>query len=322
MTVRVKRLLVFPEHSRLRLDRFLAAATGRSRRRARRWIEAGRVRMDGATVRRLSRQVRTAQVVEVEAPAEELEGIEGPQPPPVEVVHEDPALLVVNKPSGVLSQPAERPRPGDLAMDQRVRLHLAAREGRRPPYLALIHRLDRVSSGLLVFARTREAAGSLSEAFRRGRVERGYLAVVEGEPSFSHLTVDRPIARARGFDWKFETTIPKDPDGKPARTEVTVERVGEGWARVRCRLLTGRTHQVRVHLAELGHSVSGDRLYGSTAGSARVLLHAARLTLPHPGGQGPSRLELEAPLPADFEPYLEPDSNPDPELDSSTANPP
>lgn len=310
------RLLVFPEHSRLRLDQFLAAATGQSRRQARRWIGAGRVRVDGVTVRALSRQVRTAQVVEVEAEA--LEGFEGSPPPPVEVVHEDPDLLVVDKPSGVLSQPAERPRSGDLAMDQLVRLHLAARQGRRPQYLALIHRLDRVASGLLVFARTKEAAGFLSEAFRRGRAERRYLAVVEDEPSFSRVTVDRPIARARGFGWKFETTIPKDPDGKRAVTEVTVDVVGEGWARVRCRLRTGRTHQVRVHLADLGHPVLGDRLYGSTVEAPRPLLHAWRLTLPRPGRESPSRLELEAPPPGDFDPYLEPSG----EAGSSTANAP
>jgi len=310
------RLLVFPHHSRLRLDQFLAAVTELSRRQARRWIAAGRVRVDGTTIRVLSRPVRTAQVVEVATPAAELGGIESPQPPPVAVVYEDPALLVVDKPSGVLSQPAEHPRPGDLAMDQRVRLHLAVREGRRPPYLALIHRLDRIASGLLVFARTQTAAGRLSEAFRRGRVERWYLAVVEGEPSFTHLTVDRPIARARGFGWKFETTIPKDPDGRPSVTEVTVEKVGDGWARVRCRLRTGRTHQVRVHLADLGHPVLGDRLYGSTVETPRPLLHAVRLTLPRFSSD--ERLELEAPPPADFEPYVGPDGA----SGSSTANAP
>jgi len=301
----VVRLLVQPEHSRLRLDRYLAAATELSRRKARTLIGDGRVKVDGQPVRVQSREVRTAQVVEVDleggsglVPALEVPLIETP---PIDIVYEDEALLVVSKPAGVLSQPADTPRADDLAMDQLVRLHLAAREGRRPPYLALIHRLDRVASGLLVFALRQEAAGPLSEAFRRGRAERWYLAVVEGEPELEETLVDRPIARARGFGWKFETTIPGDPDGKPARTEVRVEAVGEGWARVRCRLGTGRTHQVRVHLADLGHPVRGDGLYGSFE-APRALLHAVDLELPHPvTGE---RLRLHAPPPAEFEPYL------------------
>lgn len=288
------RLLVHPEHSRLRLDQFLAAATALSRRKARTVIGEGRVRLDGEPVKILSRTVRTAQVVEVGLSPEELQIPAEPQLSPVSIVYEDSALLVVDKPAGVLSQPADRPEPGDLAMDQRLRLHLAAREGRRP-YLALIHRLDRVASGLLVMAKTQEAAGALSEAFRRRRAERWYLAVVEGEPDFDRLIVDRPIARARGFGWKFETTIVGDPDGKPARTEVETEKVEKGWARVRCRLDTGRTHQVRVHLADLGHPVMGDRLYGATQDAPRVLLHAVDLTLPHPETGEILRLHAEPP---------------------------
>lgn len=295
------RLLVLPEHSRLRLDQFLAAATGLSRRKAREVIGQGLVRLDGEPLRILSRTVRTAQVVEVGLSPGELEVPAEPETPPVSIVYEDAALLVADKPAGVLSQPTERPEPGDLAMDQRLRLHLAARDGRRP-YLALIHRLDRVASGLLVLAKTQKAAGPLSEAFRRRRAERWYLAVVEGEPDFERLTADRPIARARGFDWKFETTIAGDPDGKPARTEVEVETVGEGWARLRCRLDTGRTHQVRVHLADLGHPVMGDRLYGATGDAPRVLLHAVDLALPHP--ETGETLHLHAEPPEELGPYL------------------
>lgn len=295
------RLLVGPEQSRLRLDQFLAQATALSRRRLRQEIGEGRVRLDGRTIRVLSRQVRTAQVVDVALPADVLGVPARPEPPAVSVVYGDDDVLVVDKPSGVLSQPAETRRPGELAMNERVRLDLALRQGRRP-YLALIHRLDRVASGLLVLALRQEAAGPLATAFRKGRAERWYLAVVDGEPAFDHRTVSRPIARARGFPWKFETTIDKDPDGRPAHTEIEVERVGEGWARLRCRLGTGRTHQVRVHLAALGHPVRGDRLYGSTADAPRPLLHAVDLTLPHP--RTGEELKLHAPPPADFDPYL------------------
>lgn len=304
------RLLAFPEHSGLRLDQFLAAATDLSRRRARTWVSDGRVMVDGRIVRQQSREMHTAQVVELMTVADEPVAATLELPPPeVAVVYEDDALVVVDKPPGVLSQPADTPQPRaneeDLAMSQLLPLHLAWREGRRPPYLTLVHRLDRPASGLLVFARTQKAAGRLSEAFRRDRAERLYTAVVEGHPDFDETVIDRPIARMRGATWRFETTIPKDPDGKPSRTEVTVEERGwheEGgerrpWARLTCRLRTGRTHQVRVHLAEVGHPVVGDGLYGATWGMVedgppRILLHAASLALPHPGGGGVLRVRV------------------------------
>lgn len=293
------RLLVFPVDAGRRLDQFLAAATALSRRRARTLIAEGRVAVDGRPVKVQSRPVETAAVVDVVLPAAGLGVPERPQPPAVEIRYRDRHLVVAVKPAGVLSQPSEHQRQGELALDQRLALWLALEEGRRPE-LHLIHRLDRDAGGLLLFARTKAAAASLSRALREGGIERRYRAVVEGRPVFERCTADGPIARVASGAWRFEVA----EGGRPARTEVEVERLGDGWAVVRCRLVTGRTHQVRVHLAHLGHPVVGDRLYGSRpAGAPRLLLHAEELAFRRPGDGRP--VTVTAALPEELGRYLD-----------------
>nr|HRC84336.1 RluA family pseudouridine synthase [Thermoanaerobaculia bacterium] len=157
------------------------------------------------------------------------------------------------------------------------------------------HRLDRGTSGLLLFAANPAAHAPLARAWREGQVERRYLAVVEGCPAFEELRVEAPIARSADGAWRFEARA----DGKPARTEVRVVVRGEQESLLACRLSTGRTHQVRVHLASVGHPVVGDRLYGAREGSAgRPLLHAAEISLPHPKTGEP--LRVSSPLPPEM----------------------
>jgi 23S rRNA pseudouridine1911/1915/1917 synthase len=223
--------------------------------------------------------------------------VPGGEPGELPVLFHDRWMLALDKPPGVLSQPAERRAPGELAMDERAALRLAWEEG-RPPFLRLVHRLDRGTSGVLLFARTAAALPPLAEAWRRGAVERRYLALVAGEPAEPSQRVAAPIARVPGGGWRFMVA----DYGRPATTDVEVLRSGGGRSLVCCRLATGRTHQVRVHLAHLGHPVVGDRLYGSLVEAPRPLLHAASLRLPHPEDGRP--LLVEAPLPADFEPVL------------------
>lgn len=309
------RLVVAPEHAGLRIDRFLAAVTNLSRRRARALLTDGAVWHNGRPCRIQSRTMTEGDVVElalaagdptsgVPASASARAGAAGvppqPQLPPVTVVHEDDWLLVADKPAGVLSQPAERMAPGERSFDQQLLAFLAARDGQRP-FLRLVHRLDRVTSGLLLFARRPEALPPLAQVWRRGEVERRYLAVVEGEADFERLEVDAPLARHPGGGWRFAV----DPLGRPARTEVVVQRRGDGFTVVECRLATGRTHQVRVHLAHLGLPVAGDRLYGArTLPAPRPLLHAASLALPHPSGEG--TLRCTSPPPPELAPFLSP----------------
>jgi 23S rRNA pseudouridine1911/1915/1917 synthase len=290
------RLLVWPRDEGLRLDQFLARLSSSSRRRMRGLIADGAVRVNDRPRRILSLRLEAGDVVDVLLTADGLGDLEAPAPPAVALLHEDRWLAVADKPAGVLSQPVAGRGDDALSLDQQLLLALAWREGRRP-FLRLVHRLDRVTSGALLFARTREALPALSRAWREGVVGRRYLAVVEGHPDFTERALDDAIARDPGHEWRFRVS----PAGKPARTLVSVvRRLDDGLALVSCTLTTGRTHQVRVHLAAAGHPVLGDRLYGSTRPTAapRPLLHAATLDLPHP--RTGERLHVEAPLPVDF----------------------
>ena len=294
------RCVVTREHEGERIDVFLAAATDLSRRAARRLLADGSVWSNGRPVRVQSRTVTPGDVVDILRPSTEL-GI-GPLPdsPTPTILHEDRWLLVAAKPAGVLSAAAENMQPGELPFDQQVLVAKAVEEGKRP-FLRLLHRLDRVTSGAILFARNREALPALTAAWRDGLVERVYVAVVEGLPEFEETTIDRPIDRDRSHAWRFST----DPAGRAAATEVqVVSRLPSDLAVVCCRLITGRTHQVRVHLASIGHPVLGDRLYGSRRAdeAPRPLLHAASLTLPHP--RSGDRLRVTCPAPDDIATFL------------------
>ena len=303
------RLLVAPRFDGERLDLFLAAATALSRRAARRLLGDGLVWRNGSAVRVQSRTVETGDVIDVLRPPHEL-GVD--REPAIErpvVLHHDPWLLVAAKPAGVLAASAERMAADELAFDQQVLLALALESGRRP-FLRMVHRLDRTTSGAVLFARRREALAPLSRAWKEGGVERVYLAVVEGQPGQDRGDIDLPIARDRSHAWRFTT----DPGGQPSRTSYLVAaRLENDLALLECRLDTGRTHQVRVHLAAVGHPVLGDRLYGSRrADSAgRALLHAWSLALPHP--KSGERLQVICPPPDDLLPFmpqaLEPDGS-------------
>lgn len=294
------RCVVTPDHDGARIDIFMAAATALSRRSARRLLSDGMVWLNGRPIRVQSRTVTTGDILDVLRPAEDLgvsplPDIEGPT-----ILHEDSWLLVAAKPAGVLSAMAENMLPGELAFDQRVLLAKAVADGKRP-YLRLVHRLDRTTSGAILFATHSEALPRLTAAWAGARVERLYIAVVEGLPEFDRVVVDRAIGRDRSHTWRFTT----DETGKPATTDMqTISRLENGLAVVQCRLITGRTHQVRVHLASIGHPVLGDRLYGSTRAdeAPRPLLHAASIRLPHP--KTGKELRVVCPPPEDLAGFL------------------
>ncbi len=312
------RLLVFPHHAGLRVDQYLAAATPLSRRKARSLLAEGRVSRNGKVGKVASRAVEAGDVIDLtdaEPGAEAALGLpSAPELPPLALAFEDADLAAADKPAGMLSQPAEErpgsPAVGELACDELLLLHLSLREGRRA-FLRLVHRIDRMTSGLLLFARSEAALKPLAEAWREGTVERRYQAIVEGAPPFENRRIEAPIARVAGGAWRFEVAS----HGLTAATEVRVVERGERFSRVECRLSTGRTHQVRVHLAHLGFPVAGDRLYGAAVGGApwgaatwgtagdpapaRPLLHAAELALPHP--RTGARLVIRSPLPADMQ---------------------
>jgi 23S rRNA pseudouridine1911/1915/1917 synthase len=292
---------VSPEGEGERLDVFLAAATNLSRRAARRAVDDGLVVRNREVVRVQSRLLAAGDVVDLHLPASEC-GVESTPPPvSIEPLFEDRWLMVAAKPAGVLSQPAEGQRPGDApSFDQQVLLSLAWRDGQRP-FLRLVHRLDRLTSGAMLFARSPDILPKLSRSWGDGQVERFYLAVIEGHPASDTFAVDRPISRDRDHRWRFQC----DAGGKPSRTEIEVlATLDDDLSVVGCYLVTGRTHQVRVHLATAGHPVLGDRLYHSKRADLvqRPLLHATSLNLPHPATD--ERLQVICPPPIDLAKYL------------------
>lgn len=263
-------------------------------------IDRGEVTVDGAPAKR-SLRLEGREVVEVAPPPEEPAGAAGVPPPPVR--YEDEHLLVVAKPAGLVVHPGVGHPAGTLVQALAAAgVPLAAGGGEGRP--GVVHRLDRDTSGLLVVAKTDRAHAGLVDALRDRRVERGYLALVEGVPAAPTGRVEAPIGRDPRDRKRFAVVA----DGKPATTHWEVRGDGRAGERpvalLGCRLGTGRTHQIRVHLAFLGHPVVGDRTYGGSRplaerlGLDRPFLHATRLAFDHPvTGR---RLELVEPLPDDL----------------------
>ncbi len=290
------RLVVDSTHDGQRLDIYLADATALSRRAARRLITDGGIERNGQTLRVQSRILGAGDVIDVLLEADELSVPAVPELPKIDILFRDASLLIANKPAGLLSQPSENSGGAELAFDHIVLTTQALEDGHRP-FLRMVHRLDRMTSGAVLFARHPDALPPLTRAWSEGAVDRSYLAIVEGSPDFEEIVVDRNIARDRTHRWRFMC----DPDGKTAQTRVSVvQRLDSNLAVVRCGLMTGRTHQVRVHLAATGFPVLGDRLYGShRAGEApRPLLHAASISLPHPATG--ERIHVVCPIPDDM----------------------
>lgn len=286
------RLVVMPEHDGLRLDQLLAAATSLSRRAARRVIASGLVARNCRPTRVLGKVVDWGDVIDVLIDPAELGVPPRPALPELKTLYDDGWLLGVDKPAGMLSQPSSTPS-SELSLDRLTALSTAVAHG-APAYLRMVHRLDRLTSGVALFARNPQAHAPLAHAWATGAVERRYVAVVEGVLDIDETVIDRPIGRDPDHDWRFRVS----EIGRDARTLLRVaRRRNDGLSVVECRLLTGRTHQVRVHLADLGHPVVGDQLYGRRSADVapRLMLHAVSLTLPHP--KDGRQLVIESPIP-------------------------
>ncbi len=273
-----------------RLDRFLADAVG-SRARAQALIDAGRVRVDGAVVPK-RHLIRSGEAISIDEAPVEPAVVPG-QEASFEVAYEDEHLLVVDKPAGVVVHPARGHRAGTLAQALAGR----AAGGEETWRAGIVHRLDRDTSGLLVVAKRDPVHRALKALLAERRLRREYLALVDGHPSARTGTVDAPIGRHRR-DRKLMSIDSDDP--REARTHFEIERLLAGTALLRVALETGRTHQIRVHLAAIGHPVCGDPQYGTAGrfGLTRQFLHAARLAFVHPvTGQ---EVDVRSELPADL----------------------
>jgi 23S rRNA pseudouridine1911/1915/1917 synthase len=282
-------LRVPEEAGGLRLDRFLSEPVG-SRAQAQTLIEAGLVRVDGRP-RPKRHTVRPGEMVTVRARAEIA-----PEPGSdvrFEVAYEDEHLLVVDKPAGVVVHPARGHRSGTLAQA------LAGRGagGDEPWRAGIVHRLDRDTSGLLVVAKHDSVHRALKELLAVRGLQREYRTLVAGHPAARTGTIDAPIGRDR----RDRVLISIDTDEpREARTHFELEQRLPAAALLRVSLETGRTHQIRVHLAAIGHPVCGDPQYGTAGeyGLERQFLHAARLAFTHPVTS--EEIDVRSELPQDL----------------------
>jgi 23S rRNA pseudouridine1911/1915/1917 synthase len=284
-----------------RLDQALASALPQySRSRLQQWIRGGAVRLAGRTVARPRERVRGGEEVVVEARIEPDERLAA-EPMALDVIYQDEQLLVLNKPAGLVVHPGAGNRAhtlqhGLLGFDPQLA---------RVPRAGIVHRLDKDTSGLLLVARTPEAHTRLVAALAAREIHREYLAVVWGRP-ISGGSIDAPIGRSP----RTRTRMAVRGGGRPARTHYRIEQRLPHHTLLRVQLETGRTHQIRVHLAHIGFPIVGDPTYGrpravatprlreALRGFRRQALHAERLRLRHP--QSGSELAFEAPLPEDL----------------------
>jgi 23S rRNA pseudouridine1911/1915/1917 synthase len=289
-----------------RIDRIVALVAGCTRAAASALVDGGHVQIDGAVVTSRHRRVTAGELVELTATPPEATQAEvvGPEPEVVfEVVYDDAAIIVVDKPAGLVVHPGAGNTSGTLVSGLVARYpELGSGAVGDPHRPGIVHRLDKQTSGLLVVARTPESLEALFGQLQRREMGRTYLALVEGAVSADAGVIDAPIGRAMTE----RTRMAVEASGREARTHYDVlERFDGSFTLVEARLETGRTHQIRVHFAAIGHPVAGDRTYRGyrrVEGLDRPFLHAARLDLVHPATGEP--MHFSSPLPQQLEDVL------------------
>ena len=296
-------LTVEPASAGARLDRWLSERlTDLSRARLQSLIRGGLVRVDGAASKAAHR-LRGGERVEIEVPPPADETLT-PESVPLSIVYEDPHVLVVDKPAGMVVHPGAGRSGGTLAGAILAHAPTTAGVGgpRRP---GIVHRLDKDTSGLLVVAKTPQAYDDLVEQLAARTVTRRYLAVVHGRVRANEAVVDAPIGR-HPTD-RVKMAIRPAGRGKRAVTRYRVLERFADFTLLEVRLETGRTHQIRVHLASLGHPVVGDSVYGKPRTRSPIpldgyALHATGLAFVHPAFR--KVIECAAPIPARIESLL------------------
>ncbi|MCH8979190.1 MAG: RluA family pseudouridine synthase [Armatimonadetes bacterium] len=278
-----------------RLDRFVARKMpDYSRTRIVQAIKQGEVKVEGKVITKPSHELKPDQIIEVgKIPEPEPHNLE-PADIPLDVRYEDDYMLVVNKPRGMSSHPAPGLAPTTLVNALLFRSHdLSQAAGEFRP--GIVHRLDKATTGLMLVAKNDFAHRKLADQIKEKTAERRYFAIVKGTPEHKVFKIDAPIGRHPGIP----TLMAVRDTGKQAVTHVkTITRLEQGTL-VACRLETGRTHQIRVHLSSFGHPIKGDPQYSKLPWSSGPLqLHAAYLSFDHPDTG--ARLTVYAEPPHDF----------------------
>ena len=295
-----RELTAATEHAGVRLDAFLSADGALTRSQAARLIAEGRVRVNGKPAAKSAR-LSGGETVTVDVP-QLRETALPPQNIPLDVVYEDDDVIVVNKPTGLVVHPAPGHPDGTLvnALLHHCGDSLSGIGGEKRP--GIVHRIDRDTSGLIIAAKNDAAHLALSAQLKDHSLSRTYECLVTGNMKQDSGTVDAPIGRSSADRKKMAVV----PTGRRAVTHWEVVARYPGVTHLRCRLETGRTHQIRVHMAYIGHPILGDTVYGTkkpVPGLTGQCLHAAGLRFVHPRTGEP--VELHCPLPPEFTAMLQ-----------------
>ncbi len=298
-------VIVGGDEGSLRLDRVLAVLRPElSRSRLKALILAGSVTAKGAPIRDPAYHVTAGDTITIDVPPAVAPEPKG-EDIALDIIHEDDDIIVIDKPRGLVVHPAAGHRAGTLvnALIAHCGDSLSGIGGVKRP--GIVHRLDKDTSGLMVVGKTLEAVTALTRSIAAREVHRQYLTIVHGEVRPAAFSIDAPIGR----DPQSRVRMAIVASGKPARTDVQTVACTGGFSALRCTLHTGRTHQIRVHLAARGHPIVGDDLYGGAtrwrgvrdtlrrralAAVTRPLLHAARIEIAELG------VDVSAPLPEDY----------------------
>ena len=284
-----------------RIDVVASRVTGHSRSRVAELIAAGGMLLDGETVKRASRIVTAGAMLELVTEPRPTQVASRPRlVGGLEIIHEDRDIVVVDKPTGVAAHPSLG-WEGPSVTEHLAAAGIAIATSGAPERQGVVSRLDVGTSGLMVLARSERAYSVLKQAFRDKAVDKTYQALVQGHPDPFSGTIDAPIGRHPGHEWKMAIV----GGGRESVTHYETLEAHRAATLVEVSLETGRTHQIRVHFAAIGHPCCGDPLYGSDPALAKRLgldrqwLHATRLAFEHPV-EG-NRVEFESELPRDLE---------------------
>lgn len=290
----MENIILHAEYNCGRIDKYISEVSDISRSFASKLCEEGKVLLNSSPAQK-KQSVKAGDIIEINMPEPESIDAE-PEDIPLDIVYEDDELIVINKPQGMVVHPAPGNTSGTLVNALLHHCTLSAINGAIRP--GIVHRIDKDTSGLLVVAKTNEAHLFLSDQLKERKALRRYVALVNGNIQEDSFTVDKPIARHPKDRKKMAIVY----GGRDAITHVKViERFGQ-YTLVECCLETGRTHQIRVHLASMGHSIVGDKTYGikkEKFNLAGQLLHAKTIGFVHPVTK--KTMEFDSEIPEYFE---------------------